>query len=263
MIWKESFLFGMFMPTQNPIIQINGLKKIYKKAHQIALDGLDLSISKGEVFGLLGPNGAGKTTTISILCGLINFDHGQIQIQQKDLKKNLHELKKHFGVAPQEIALYGRLTLRENLRYFAKIYEVGKTEFESRIEDILALLGLENKANQLIDTYSGGMKRRANLAAAILHKPEILYLDEPTVGVDVQSRKVILDYILQLKQAGTTVVYTSHYLEEAEKICDRIAIIDHGKKIAEGKPGDLTEQSEPGTNLEKLFIELTGSALRD
>ena len=149
----------------------------------------------------------------------------------------------------------------ENLKYFARIYGVNKSKQEINITEILKLLGLENKADHLLGTYSGGMKRRANLAAAVLHKPEILYLDEPTVGVDVQSRKVILDYILQLKQQGATVVYTSHYLEEAEKICDRIAIIDHGKKIAEGRPGELTEKNEPGTNLEKLFIELTGSAL--
>ncbi|MBN1408265.1 MAG: ATP-binding cassette domain-containing protein, partial [Calditrichaceae bacterium] len=161
------------------------------------------------------------------------------------------------------IALYDKLTLMENLKYFARIYGVNKSKQEINITEILKLLGLENKADHLLGTYSGGMKRRANLAAAVLHKPEILYLDEPTVGVDVQSRKVILDYILQLKQQGATVVYTSHYLEEAEKICDRIAIIDHGKKIAEGRPGELTEKNEPGTNLEKLFIELTGSALRD
>jgi ABC-2 type transport system ATP-binding protein len=181
----------------------------------------------------------------------------------KNLSTKLIEIKKIFGVAPQEIALYGKLTLKENLSYFAQIYGLKKSEFKTRITYLLELLGLDNKADQLIDTYSGGMKRRANLIAAVIHQPEILYLDEPTVGVDVQSRKVILDYILQLKQQGTTVIYTSHYLEEAEKICDRIAIIDHGKKIAEGKPGELTGKREPGTNLEKLFIELTGSALRD
>ncbi|HES59710.1 MAG TPA: ABC transporter ATP-binding protein [Caldithrix sp.] len=251
------------MPADNPIIQINGLRKTYKNAKLPALNGLDLSIIKGEVFGLLGPNGAGKTTTISILCGLMNFDHGEIRVQTKDLQKNLSEIKKLIGVAPQEIALYDKLTLMENLKYFARIYGVNKSKQEINITEILKLLGLENKADHLLGTYSGGMKRRANLAAAVLHKPEILYLDEPTVGVDVQSRKVILDYILQLKQQGATVVYTSHYLEEAEKICDRIAIIDHGKKIAEGRPGELTEKNEPGTNLEKLFIELTGSALRD
>ncbi|MEJ2545544.1 MAG: ABC transporter ATP-binding protein, partial [Calditrichaceae bacterium] len=230
---------------------------------QAALDGLDLTINKGEVFGLLGPNGAGKTTTISILCGLINFNKGNIKIQDKDLTKNISEVKKLFGVAPQDIALYDKLTLMENLKYFAGIYGLNKSEQKNSITEILKLLGLETKADHLVATYSGGMKRRANLAAAVLHKPELLYLDEPTVGVDVQSRKVILDYILQLKQNGTTVIYTSHYLEEAEKICDRIAIIDHGQKITEGKPGELIHNHEPGTNLEKLFIQLTGSALRD
>ena len=251
------------MPTDNPIIRINDLKKTYKKTKIPALNGLDLTIYKGEVFGLLGPNGAGKTTTISILCGLLKPSSGVINITDKNLNTNLSEIKKLFGVAPQEIALFNKLTLKENLRYFGQIYGLNKSELKTRIEKLLRLLGLDTKANQLIETYSGGMKRRANLIAALLHQPEILYLDEPTVGVDVQSRKVILDYILQLKHQGTTVVYTSHYLEEAEKICDRIAIIDHGKKIAEGKPGELTEKSELGTNLEKLFIELTGSALRD
>ncbi len=251
------------MPTDNLIIQINVLRKTYKKSQQPALDGLDLSISKGEVFGLLGPNGAGKTTTISILCGLLKPSAGSIQIKNKNLSTELIEIKKLFGIAPQEIALFNKLTLIENLKYFGQIYGLNQSELKKRIIELLDLLGLDSKADQLLDTYSGGMKRRANLIAAVLHRPEILYLDEPTVGVDVQSRKVILDYILQLKQEGTTVVYTSHYLEEAEKICDRIAIIDHGKKIAEGKPGELTEKSEPGTNLEKLFIELTGSALRD
>jgi ABC-2 type transport system ATP-binding protein len=253
----------MIMPADNNIIKINDLKKVYKKSRIFALNGLDLSINKGEVFGLLGPNGAGKTTTISILCGLLKPSSGNIYIQDKNLQCELSEIKKVFGVAPQEIALFSKLTLRENLQYFGKIYGLNKSELRTRITNLLELLGLDNKADQLIYTYSGGMKRRANLIAAVLHKPEILYLDEPTVGVDVQSRKVILDYILQLKQDGTTVIYTSHYLEEAEKICDRIAIIDHGKKITEGKPGELTEKSESGTNLEKLFIELTGSALRD
>lgn len=251
------------MPVDNPIIKINDLIKKYKKTKIPALDGLDLSINKGDVFGLLGPNGAGKTTTISILCGLLKPSSGIIHIKDKNLQTNLSEVKKIFGVAPQEIALFSKLTLKENLQYFGRIYRLNKIKLKTRITELLDLLGLDSKADELLDTYSGGMKRRANLIAAVLHRPEILYLDEPTVGVDVQSRKVILDYILQLKQQGTTVVYTSHYLEEAEKICNRIAIIDHGKKITEGKPGELTEKSEPGTSLEKLFIELTGSALRD
>ena len=251
------------MSNNTSIIEISNLKKIYKKTKTHALDGLDIQVSIGEVFGLLGPNGAGKTTTISILCGLLKPSSGTVKIKQKDIKTDLPEMKKYFGVAPQEIALFDKLTLQENLQYFGRIYGINKTDLNDRIAKLLNLLGLETKASQLIDTYSGGMKRRANLIASVLHQPEILYLDEPTVGVDVQSRKVIIDYILQLKEEGTTVIYTSHYLEEAEKICDRIAIIDHGKKITEGKPGELIAKSKPGTNLEKLFIELTGSALRD
>ena len=251
------------MLTSTPIIEIDDLRKIYKNTKVPAIDRLNLKVNKGEIFGLLGPNGAGKTTTISILCGLLAPGGGTVKIKQKNIKTDLSEIKNIFGVAPQDIALFGKMTLLENLKYFGRIYGMNKTDLNNRIEKLLNLLGFEAKASQLIDTYSGGMKRRANLIASVLHQPEILYLDEPTVGVDVQSRKVILDYILQLKNKGTTVVYTSHYLEEAEKICDRIAIIDHGKKIAEGKPGELAKQSETGANLEKLFIELTGSALRD
>jgi ABC-2 type transport system ATP-binding protein len=263
LFWKESFLFEIVMSSNTSIIEITNLKKVYKKSNTPAIDGLNLHIETGEVFGLLGPNGAGKTTTVSILCGLLKPNAGTVKIKEKNLQTNLAEIKKILGVAPQEIALFNKLTLNENLQYFGRIYSINKSKLNSRIEGLLKLLGLDNKANQLIETYSGGMKRRANLIAAVLHQPEILILDEPTVGVDVQSRKVILDYISQLKQEGTTVVYTSHYLEEAEKICDRIAIIDHGKKITEGIPGELTQNSKPGTNLEKLFIELTGSALRD
>lgn len=251
------------MIVSTPIIEIINLKKSYKNAIVPAIDGLDLKIYKSEVFGLLGPNGAGKTTTISILCGLLKPDDGTVKIKEKDLQSDLPQIKQIFGVAPQDIALFDKLTLLENLQYFGRIHGVHKTDFRNKISDLLHLSGLAEKKDQLINTYSGGMKRRANLIAAVLHEPEILYLDEPTVGVDVQSRKVILDYILQLKNKGTTIIYTSHYLEEAEKICDRIAIIDHGKKITEGKPGVLAKQSDSGTNLEKLFIELTGSDLRD
>lgn len=251
------------MPQDNPVIEIKDLKKVYNKSKISAIAGLNLTINKGEIFGLLGPNGAGKTTTISILCGLIKPTAGSIVIKHKELHPNIKDIKKVFGVAPQEIALFDKLTLVENLKYYGRIYGLDGKQLKTQIEGLLQLVGLDKKANQLINTYSGGMKRRANLIAAVLHKPEILYLDEPTVGVDVQSRKVILDYIEKLKVEGATIIYTSHYLEEAEKICDRIAIIDCGKKIAEGDPHDLIEKSKPGTNLEKLFIELTGSALRD
>jgi ABC-2 type transport system ATP-binding protein len=257
------FFYGKNMPADDPIIVITDLKKTYKGTKTLAVDGLNLTINTGEVFAILGPNGAGKTTTISILCGLLKPSGGSVLIKQFELQKNIVKIKKIFGVAPQEIALFEKLTLRENLKYFGRIYGIDHKTLPKRIEKITDMLGLIKKADTLISTYSGGMKRRANLAAAVLHQPEILFLDEPTVGVDVQSRKVILDYIMELKEEGITVIYTSHYLEEAEKICDRIAIIDHGRKIVEGKPGELTQKSKPGTNLEKLFIELTGSALRD
>jgi ABC-2 type transport system ATP-binding protein len=249
--------------TAEQIIQIRKLNKTYHKAKQPALVNLDLKIGKGEIFGLLGPNGAGKTTTISILSGLLAPTSGEVVINGLNLNKHLDKIKPLIGIVPQEIALYEKLTLRENLKFISQIYGLEKENQNSQINSYLEMLGLLSRANDLVQTYSGGMKRRANLIAGILHKPEILFLDEPTVGVDVHSRAVILDYIKELNQSGTTIIYTSHYLEEAEKICTQVAIIDHGRIISEGKPNDLVGHPDKPANLENLFIELTGRELRD
>ena len=251
------------MSTAEQIIQIRKLNKTYHKAKQPALVNLDLEIGQGEIFGLLGPNGAGKTTTISILSGLLAPTSGEVVINGLTLNKHLDKIKPLIGIVPQEIALYEKLTLRENLKFISQIYGLEKENQNSQINSYLEMLGLLSRANDLVQTYSGGMKRRANLIAGILHKPEILFLDEPTVGVDVHSRAVILDYIKELNQSGTTIIYTSHYLEEAEKICTQVAIIDHGRIISEGKPNDLVGHPDKPANLENLFIELTGRELRD
>jgi ABC-2 type transport system ATP-binding protein len=246
-----------------PIIRITNLEKRYKGAYEPALDDISFDIRDGRIFGLLGPNGAGKTTTISILCGLIPKTSGKITIIKKNPEKDLDEIKRSIGIVPQEIALYPSLTARENLSFIGSMYGLSGAALRQRIEDCLVMMGLENKAGRMIRTYSGGMKRRINLIAGILHKPKILFLDEPTVGVDVQSRNLILEHIRQMNHDGTTIIYTSHYLEEAEQLCDDIAIIDNGKILLEGTLTDLLNSKPEFNDLESIFLHLTGRRLRD
>ncbi len=246
-----------------PIIRIEDLTKSYKGSYEPALNGISFDIPEGSVFGLLGPNGAGKTTTISILCGLIPKTSGRITINNKNPEKELNEIKKLIGIVPQEIALYPTLSARENLRFIGSMYELKGRVLEERIEECLAMMGLDKKGNRLIRTFSGGMKRRVNLVAGILHRPKILFLDEPTVGVDVQSRNFILEHIRTMNRKGTTIIYTSHYLEEAEQLCDDIAIIDNGMILLEGKMKGLLKSKPEYKDLESIFINLTGRRLRD
>lgn len=242
-------------------IAIHQLTKAYKNAELPAVDNISLNIPQYSVFGLLGPNGAGKTTTISMLCGLIRPSKGDVTIEGFSLKTELNAIKKIIGVVPQEIALYPTLTAFENLRYIGKMYGI-KKNLTSIIEENLKLFGLEMVANKKVETFSGGMKRRINLIAGIMHRPKILFLDEPTVGVDVQSRNVIIEQLKILNQNGMTIIYTSHLMEEAENLCTEIAIIDAGKIIAHGKPHELIENNH-SENLEALFLKLTGKKLRD
>lgn len=253
----------MTEPAPDIILTIENLVKTYPGADRPAIDGLSLDIGQGTIFGLLGPNGAGKTTTISILCTLLQPTSGCATIMGDDVVLKAAAVRRKIGLVPQDIALYGRLTARENLRYFARMLQVQKNLIETRIDESLALVELTDCADQLISTYSGGMKRRANLAVAVLHHPDILFLDEPTVGIDTQSRNLILERLIELKLRGMTLVYTTHYMEEAQQICDEVAIIDDGRMIVCGEPGQLVSEAAGCENLEELFLSLTGKQLRD
>lgn len=248
---------------KKPIIHIEQLFKKYKDADDFSINNLSLIIEEKEIFGLLGPNGAGKTTLLSILCGLIKPTSGKFSISELTYQKNATEIKKLMGVVPQEYALYPTLTAKENLLYFGSMYGLKGKELKSKVEQTLDHLGLLKFADKKVETFSGGMKRRVNLIAGILHNPSVLFLDEPTVGVDVQSKNVIIDYLKELNSKGTTIIYTSHHLVEAQDFCTQIAIIDRGKIFAQGTPKQLIAETEKASNLEDVFISLTGKELRD
>ena len=245
------------------MLHIQKLSKKYKGADYFSVSNLDLDILKGEVFGVLGPNGAGKTTLISMLCSLIKPTSGTFTINNLDYTNNKKELKQLIGIVPQEYALYPSLTAYENLSYFGSMYGLQGKVLKESIHLYLEKMGLLEFANKKIEIFSGGMKRRINLIASILHQPKILFLDEPTVGVDVQSKNVIIDHLKQLNKEGTTIVYTSHHLNEAEHFCSRVAIIDNGKIILKGTPKELISSNEKAHNLEDVFIRYTGKELRD
>ena len=248
--------------SDTPIIQVESLAKTFKGSDKPAVDGVSLSIHKNEIFGLLGPNGAGKTTTISILCGLFSASSGTVMIDGKSLESNIDSIKQIIGVVPQDIALYPMLSARENLSFYGAMYGLTGKSLQDKIELWLYNFGLTESADKRLSTYSGGMKRRINLVAGILHSPKILFLDEPTVGVDVQSRNLITEHLHLLNKKGCTIIYTSHLMEEAEHLCSAIAIIDHGQIITNGEPKAVIK--EHGTeNLEQLFLKLTGKTLRD
>lgn len=244
-------------------IEIEGLFKKYKDAEAFSVNDLTIAIDKGEIFGLLGPNGAGKTTLISMLCGLLKPTSGSFTIFGLSYKNNENQIKRNIGVVPQDIALYPTLTAYENLMYFGSMNGLKASQLRVKVKESLQKLGLEKFANKRLDTFSGGMKRRINLIAGILHKPEILFLDEPTVGVDVQSKNVIIAYLKELNSKGMTIIYTSHHLIEAQDLCTKIAIIDQGKIYAHASPGKLIEQTPNAKNLEDVFIAITGKELRD
>jgi len=246
-----------------PLIEIRDLTKIYKGSDEPAINMLSLDIFPGEIFGLLGPNGAGKTTTISILCGLFAPTKGSVTIDGMDIRAHLGSIKQIIGVVPQDIALYPTLTAWENLTFFGNMYGLRGKLLHDRIHKSLEVFGIEKHAKRRISSFSGGMKRRVNLIAGLLHNPKILFLDEPTAGIDVQSRVVILDYLKELNKKGTLIIYTSHYMEEAENLCSRVAIIDRGVIISLGNPKQLVAEHPEYKNLENIFIHLTGKELRD
>jgi ABC-2 type transport system ATP-binding protein len=244
------------------IVEIQGIVKTYKDSIEPAVNHLTLNIYEGEIFGLLGPNGAGKTTTISILCDLIKPTSGKAKINGLFIHDAMRQIKGYIGVVSQDIALYEQLTAVENLRYFGGLYGIEKNELKNRINDFLHRLGLDQYKNKKVKTYSGGMKRRLNLIAGILHEPKLIFLDEPTVGIDVQSRNVIIEFLKEANKKGITILYTSHFMEEAEKLCTRICVIDYGKLVIKGTPSELMKQHE-SESLEEVFLKLTGKRLRD
>jgi ABC-2 type transport system ATP-binding protein len=248
--------------TEN-ILVVKALTKHYPGMEQPALDALDLCIRRGEIFGLLGPNGAGKTTAISILSTILRPTKGSVSLNQIDLLRHPMQARRIIGVVPQDIALYPELSAWENLAYFGRLHGLRGQRLNECIRTALASVGLEDKARQSVASFSGGMKRRVNLAAGFLHGPELLFLDEPTVGVDIQSRRLIMDKLLEIKDTGTTMIYTTHYMEEAHQLCNRVAIMDHGRILARGAPEALVAQSSECDNLGELFLDLTGRQLRD
>jgi ABC-2 type transport system ATP-binding protein len=214
----------------HPILEAIDLRKQFGPT--VALAGVSFQVADGELFGLLGPNGAGKTTLLSIVAGLLEPSGGEARILGRKVQLSDRELRKHVGLVPQELAVYGELTARENLVFFGSLYGLGGADLERRAEEVLTAVGLHDRADGRVDTFSGGMKRRLNFGAALVHRPRLLLLDEATAGVDPQSRNLLFEEIRRLSAAGATVIYTSHYMEEVQSLCSRIGIIDHGRLIA-------------------------------
>lgn len=219
------------------LLQVREIKKYFKQIK--AVDNISFDINKGEILGLLGPNGAGKSTTISMISTLIKPDSGTILYQDKDIIKKPQAIQKKLGYVPQEIALYPNLNGRENLEFWGRAYGLNGKLLKQRIKEVSEIIGITERLGSKVDNYSGGMKRRLNIGAALLHKPELIIMDEPTVGIDPQSRKHILDTVLALNKEGMTVIYTSHYMEEVEYLCNTICIMDNGKIIAKGTKEEL------------------------
>jgi ABC-2 type transport system ATP-binding protein len=238
----------------NSILKVSNVAKNYGNVQ--ALKGISFSITENEFYGLLGPNGAGKTTTINIISTVLQPDTGSVTINGFDLQKDSLNCKKMIGVVPQEIALYNELSAYENLLFWGGLYKLPSERLKSKIDETLELMGLTERKNDRIKTYSGGMKRRINIASALLHSPKILFMDEPTVGIDPQSRNLIFEVLEELHKDGMTIVYTTHYMEEAERLCDRIGIIDHGDIIAEGTLDELRETTKAE---ETIVIHFEGS----
>lgn len=233
------------------VLDIRGLTK--KFGDFIAVDNMSLSVREGEIFGFLGSNGAGKSTTINLVSSLLRPTSGEIYILERDIAKNSHFAKMNLGIVPQDLAIYQDMTASENVKFFAGLYGLRGAELNERTEEALKFVGLEDKASSFPKNFSGGMKRRLNIACAIAHRPKLIIMDEPTVGIDPQSRNYILASVRKLNEMGCTIIYTSHYMEEVEEICSRIAIVDHGKIIADGTKEQLIATI---TDVKDIRIEL-------
>jgi ABC-2 type transport system ATP-binding protein len=233
------------------------LKNLTKKfADFVAVDNISLSISEGEIFGFLGANGAGKSTTINMISGLLRVNDGEIRILGKNIAAHSKFAKMNIGVVPQDLAIYEDLTAAENVKFFAGLYGLRGTDLNDRVNEALEFVGLSDKHKDYPKNFSGGMKRRLNIACTIAHRPKLIIMDEPTVGIDPQSRNYILQSVRKLNEMGCTIIYTSHYMEEVEEICSKIAIIDHGKVIAEGTKEQLIAII---TNTKDVWIEVKSS----
>jgi ABC-2 type transport system ATP-binding protein len=249
------------------MLDVRHLRKTFGSL--VAVDDVSFSVLPGRLTGLLGPNGAGKTTTVSIIAGTMTAESGEVLVGGRPLASDTDPAKRRIGIVPQDIALYEELTARDNLRFFGALYDLSGAALESAMTAALTLVGLADRARDRVKTFSGGMKRRLNLAAGLLHDPDILLLDEPTVGVDPQSRNAIFENLEELKRRGKALLYTTHYMEEAERLADRIVVIDRGRVVADDTLEGLHATVSPDAtgegvvSLEAVFLTLTGRSLRD
>jgi linearmycin/streptolysin S transport system ATP-binding protein len=243
--------------TNEPALRCGGLRKRFGERQ--AVDGVGFEIARGETYGLLGPNGAGKTTTISMVCGILARDDGEVFVNGQPLDPGATRVKGAIGYVPQDLAIYPDMTARENLAFFARLYGMGGAELRTRVDEVLEIIDLADRAGERTDAYSGGMKRRLNIGIGLLHRPSLLVLDEPTVGVDPQSRNAILTSVEALSAEGMGILYTTHYMEEAERLCDRVGIIDEGKIIAEGTRRELVALVG---GLDKVSLAASGDTAR-
>lgn len=246
---------------QETLLHVSKVYKSYNRSTVPSLDGVDFTIARGEIVGIFGPNGAGKTTLISILCSILDPTLGSV-VYSLDGEKTPREIRDKLGFVPQDFSFFPELTAKQNLEYFGSLYSIKSADLVKKIDDLLEKVGLSHVKNSKVSTFSGGMKRRLNLIISLLHNPVILFLDEPTVGVDVQSKIAIMTLLQELNQQGTTIIYTSHHLKEAEEFCNQIILIDHGKIIACNTLANLLATHEV-SNLEDLILKLTGTVLRD
>jgi ABC-2 type transport system ATP-binding protein len=248
--------------TDELAVDIQNLGFHYPGNDGVTFSKLNLTVKKGERFGLFGPNGAGKTTLLSLMTGLLSADEGSIHLLGLDVHKHNKEVNKLFGFVPQDFSFYQELSPVENLEFFGAWSGLTRQQIKIRTDELLHILGLESVRNKQVDKFSGGMKRRINLAIGVMHNPAILILDEPTVGVDVQTRHAIINYLMELNKNGTTLIYTSHQLSEAEGLCEDVALMDEGKIIVQDSLAELLKEHRQGS-LEELFLNLTGKECRN
>lgn len=250
-----------------PVVRIKNIVKHYRKFK--ALDGLDIEVNDGEIFGLLGPNGSGKTTCMNCMLSLLSFDSGEVEIFGEKMAPDRYDIKRNIGVVPQDVAVFNDFSVRENIDYFCGLYVKDKNKRKELVDEAIDFVGLGEFTKFRPKKLSGGLLRRLNIACGIAHKPKLIIMDEPTVAVDPQSRNNILEGIKKLNQSGSTVIYTTHYMEEVEEICSRVVIIDHGKVLAQGTTEELKKQASLDhvlshlPTLNEAFLELTGRELRD